>query len=573
MSATVKFTPQNQAILTPNGPSGAWNSFWTLLLVCAAALAVIAPSWFLGNPSGHDIQFHIASWIDIHGQWREGILFPRWAEWANWGYGEPRFIFYPPASWILGAILGSVVPWRAATIVFVFIGLVAGGMSARLLARDWMPGASASAAAVFYAVNPYQVANVYYRSDYAELLAFVFFPLLVRGALGSLRGGWSSATLVAMPFAAMWLSNAPAGVLATYSLGLILATGCLIQKKWSAGFPGAAGMALGFGLAAFYILPAAWEQKWVQIGQVISTDLQPVHNFLFIRHADPEFLYFNLKMSFIALVVIFLTALAAVFVARRRKEFPELWWTLLGLGIASSILMFSPTAIVWRWLPKLQFIQFPWRWLGPLGLVFALFAAAASPRGKMGRRAWFALVTLAIVGAGVAVGSDTWWDTEDANYIVDSVQTGKGYEGTDEYTPTACDRYDLPEAGPRISRAETPNGEVLPLEAGAVMDEIWTAERIEFEVDAAVPETLVLRRLNYPAWEGTVDSKPAALVTRPKTGEIELNLAQGHHEVEIHFGQTRDRAAGGLISLISALLLAGMESARRKKTSARIPAG
>ena len=118
-----------------------------LLLIAIAATAVVAPMFFLGNASGHDFSFHLASWLDVAGQWREGVFFPRWAQWANWGFGEPRFIFYPPASWTLGAALGSVLPWKMVPGTYTWLVLLLSGFAMWRLARESLPDSQAIAAA------------------------------------------------------------------------------------------------------------------------------------------------------------------------------------------------------------------------------------------------------------------------------------------------------------------------------------------------------------------------------------------------------------------------------------------
>ena len=196
--------------------------------------------FFLGNATGHDFLFHLASWMDVAGQWHEGIVYPRWAEWANWGFGEPRFVFYPPASWTIGAALGSVLPWKMVPGAFIWLVLVAAGMWMWRLAREWLPGPQPIVAAVLYAVNPYFLVTVYYRSDFAELLAAALLPLLLWDALRVARGEWRRVPLLAMVFAGIWLSNAPAAVIATYSLALILAVACATQRSFRPVLPGAA---------------------------------------------------------------------------------------------------------------------------------------------------------------------------------------------------------------------------------------------------------------------------------------------------------------------------------------------
>ncbi len=161
-----------------------------LLAIAATAFAVEIPFFFLGTPSGHDVEFHLYSWLEVLAQWKQGIWFPRWASLAHFAYGEPRFVFYPPASWTLGAVMSAVFPWTVAASVYIWIALVLAGVSMFVLARRWLDRRDAIFAAMLYAVNPYHLVIVYWRSAFAELLASCLVPLLLLLVLRAVEEGW-----------------------------------------------------------------------------------------------------------------------------------------------------------------------------------------------------------------------------------------------------------------------------------------------------------------------------------------------------------------------------------------------
>ncbi len=96
----------------------------------------------------------------------------------------------------------------------------------------------------------------------------------------------SSIAPLGLSVAALWLTNSPAAVMGSYLLA-VLALGMWIAegRPWPA-LRAAGGMALGLGLAAFYIVPAAFEQRWVQIERAITPGMRVEDSFLFAHTSE-----------------------------------------------------------------------------------------------------------------------------------------------------------------------------------------------------------------------------------------------------------------------------------------------
>jgi uncharacterized membrane protein len=253
------------------------------LLIALTALLAVGTLVVRGNTCGHDFDFHLLSWMEVVRSWHAGLMYPHWVQDANFGAGEPRLIFYPPVSWLLGGLLGSIVGWHAAPVVFVLLALLGAGISMYLLAREWAPPDAATLAACLYIASPYAMFVAYERSALGELLASAWLPLMVLFALRRR----SSIAALSLTVAALWLTNSPAAVIGSYLLAVLaLAMWIAEGRPWPA-LRAAGGMALGLGLAAFYIVPAAFEQRWVQINRAINPGMRVEDSFLFAHTANP----------------------------------------------------------------------------------------------------------------------------------------------------------------------------------------------------------------------------------------------------------------------------------------------
>lgn len=561
----------------PQSPGRLPSWLIALGLSILASLALLLPFFWLGSASGHDFEFHVASWLDVAYQWKHGALFPRWTAWTNYGFGEPRFIFYPPLSWILGAALSLVLPISWVPAAFILVAQTLAGMFSFFLLRKLAGTPPAYLGAIFYAANPYALLVSYVRSDFAEQLACALFPLLLlatlrlAGLLDEEKPKPSAIPLFAIPFAAVWLSNAPAGVIASYSVALLFAWTAVTQRSWKVALRAAIGLTLGFGLAGFYLLPAAYEQRWVNIGQALSSGLLPAQNFLFTRIADVEHTWFNWISSFCALALVLLAGLVAFSSRRfagntvRLGQSKALWGALLILGAVASLMMFRLTAPLWNVLPKMRFIQFPWRWMSIVAVICACFLAAAMER----RRGWlwFVLVAALSFPLGFFLAQNTWWDPDEMPTQRAAITSNTGFEGVDEYDPLGDDHLDLPKHAP-LAKILPGGGENSPVSlAGNVQIEIWETPNHRILAESSTPARVALRLLNYPAWLVTVNGKTVTPEKPDDLDQMLVPIATGKSEIQVRFMRTKDQTVGIALSVFSLLVAAGL-LVRRKSADA-----
>jgi hypothetical protein len=523
-----------------------------LLSIAAAAFAVEIPFFFLGMPSGHDFEFHLYGWLDVLAQWKHGILYPRWASLAQFAYGEPRFIFYPPASWTLGAALSTIFPWVVVSDIYIWLALVLAGTSMFLLARQWLDRRDATFAAVLYAINPYHLMIVYWRSAFAELLASALLPVLLLLVLRADEKGRRVTLYLALIAAAAWLVNAPAAVMVHYSLVLLIVVVAWQRRSSRVLVTGGVAVVLGAALAAFYLLPAIYEQKWVNIAEAIGTGLHPRDNFLFARTADPDHDAFNRVASSIALAEILLTIAAAWAARSWGARNRRIWYALVVWAAACAVLMLPITNPLWAILPKLRFIQFPWRWLLCLGVPFVMFTVA-------GFRRWTArvaiyLAMLCVIGFAWRHFQVPWWDNpDDLREMQDNTAT-TGYEGTDEYVPIGADPFNVDKAARRVTVDGPAHAAIHVLQ--------WDPELKLFTAEMSAPDNLALHLFNYPAWRVEVNGRTVQAGTREGTGQMLVPVEAGTNRVQIIFVRTWDRRTGGWISIVALVLFLVLWSRR-----------
>lgn len=569
-----------------------------VLLILLASIAAIAPLILRGPSCGHDFDFHFLSWLEAAKDWHTGLVYPHWLVLANYGAGEPRFIFYPPLSWFTGAAIGSIASvfssqhtaWTVTPILFTGISFFAAGCAVYAFLRSFASVNTATLCACLFIANPYLLFVAYERTAFAELLATALIALLLSLSLEPTI----TIAPTAIVIAALWLTNAPSAVMGCYLLAGITVLRIIFERTFQPAWQAAGSFAIGTALAGFYLLPAAYEQRWVQIKQAIGEGMR-VEDSFFFEHTGQLYHDQVLHTASTITLILVIVGLVSGFISWRQRDHSRtsLFAILTATLLTLFFLQFRVSDFIWHFAPRLLFLQFPWRWLQVISILSVALLAMAIDHLSYKRLPRLAAALL--IPASILTCAHTFYQPCDVDDAVAGQLTmfhdGSGVQGTDEYTAINADNSQVLQDIPPVRVLTDPDAELPAQNAGdnpewvsdwafpttakatfAIKD--WSPQHRRIEVNAMQPAYAVLTLMNYPAWHITMNGKPQPIEIRREDGLMVLAVPAGKSTIDVQWQNTPDILWGRLLSGLAALLLlfVWLLQRRHQKTSARQPA-
>lgn len=567
---------------------------FVLLLTCFTAIPLLANA---GLPNGSDVLYHTYRVAEMQRSWEHGVFFPSWAEGLYFGYGSPLFHFYASLTYMITGVLISLFDVSALdalrTVLMLSFWGCSGGMYLFMKRRVGRLGAVI--AGIVYVYSPYLIyTEAYARGTYPELLAFAVFPFILWriDALRDKPSGLNFGLVVLLQVVLINSHNLMALTLTALILAWIAWEGGIhhlnrraSRLDWKPPTLALLAILLGMGASANFWLPVLLESDSVNLQNLTGVALLDYRNF-FVPIGDllsmtprhdagainglSELLIIGVAQWGLALLGLMISGWMYVRGYRTRHPQTYLGVSFFGLMALVMIFLITPSAVgLWDSLRPLQFLQFPWRLLGPIVACLAIIAGMnglwlqqLKPRMQIG-------VTGLIIALPIALVIPLFYVPEWRNTEVDTSITAyhdaekaglqMGTTFTDEYRPR--DVFSIPaptedllddyaDAYPidKFNRSVLPDSAELTLIHNS-------PEAHEWRIQTDEPFIAEIYNFYWVSWQTEIDGQVVEITPSLHHGLITFPVPAGEHTIRVFLGSTPARDLGNLISVVSLLIV------------------
>ena len=472
----------------------------------------------------------------------------RWVPDAGYQYGYPEFNFYPPLPYYMGAGLHRVgIQYIDSVKILFILGYILSAITMYVLVKSLFGRWPGFIASLLYTYIPYKAVEVYVRGALSEFWAQIFFPLILWAIYRLIKSGklkyliWFaiSTAALAITHALMTMIFAPVAV--------IWAIYWLIREKWKNVFKIIWGGLIGFGLAAFSILPVIFERKFAHVESLLSGYFDYRQHFvsLYKLFISREWGYgssgfpnekLNLSLGIVQWIVGLFVPIIAILKYKKEKKLSILALILSAVTLFSIFMIHMKSSFIWARLPFLWYLQFPWRFLAIS--IFLLCILAGIAIHYAGRFKYLIGIVLVVVSFVLTISFFTpkgWLNINDADKF-----SGDSWEK--QLTISIFDYLPIYATLPPIQKAP-PVPEVL---VGSVkfLEYRKGSDFQKGTIDASKDSLIRVPLFDFPGMEVKIDGKITPHVNNDCRGEvfclglITFSVPQGSHTIDIRLTDT-----------------------------------
>ena len=523
-----------------------------LLLALTAFYCTLPLFTHQGLPYAHDIDFHIFQANQFNQAIHDGVFYPRWVLDSNNGYGSPNFVFYSPLSYYFVSLINIIVPSLIFSMVIaIWFSFFLSGITMFITSNKIFGRSGSLLSAVIYQILPFHLLDLYTRGTFAELFAFIWFPLIILFIHETLEKKTKTASIgLCISYAGLILTHLMSGFIFTFVIGTYLIYNYFLLKDKKPLLKTLLSLILGLGLSSFYLIPVIFERKFVQIEYIVTCPVGNYKkNFLFtwdkVQTVLQSFclsMHIGVVLEAMLLIVIILLILNN----RDRLSYGKQQGFFILLFLLAFFLTTPLSRPVWDFMPFFPTIQFPWRWVPVMELSLCLLLSSVfSDRSSLKssdlkkRAVIYLLITLALVSL-ITILKSRPLPEEFSGRIVNAA----------EYTPLwATNMQEI------LSEVKNERVSVLSGLAQSHVDE-WKSEKRVINIKASSPALLRISTFYYPGWEARINGRNIPIIIENKSGAMLIDIPRGEYTLELRFVNTSLRRFSRIISLASLVIVA-----------------
>ncbi len=531
--------------------------FWLLLLILPAISWLMQPGYFTMHD---DLQSMRQYQLDKC--FKDYQIPCRWVPDMGYGYGYPLFNYYPPLPYLIGQ------PFRLLNLQYIdivkLVGILGFGICAinmYLLGKEFWGRTGGLISAAFYTYAPYHSVDFYVRGAMNEFWAMAFYPLIFWTTYRLIKTGvryWIVG--VGVSVACLMLSHNP--MLMIFAPVLII--WCLFWLiRFRSSFTTYVSLAfsavLALCLAAFFTIPVLLEAKFAHVESIV------VGYFNYLAHfADLNQLFFNINwgygpsllgpkdgmsfaLGFLHWIVPTIVLVSLPFVKQLKDhKFTILFLAMCVLG--SLFMAHSKSTFIWKLIPPIQYLQFPWRFM-TLAAFSASFLAGAFALLTKNKLILSCSLTLLLLLNANYFHPDKWFPT-----MTDQEKfSGKSWQALItasifDYLPISAKLPPPDQAGDDIN--------IFGQGSFTRISKKSNLQHYRVNIDS-LPTTIELQTFYFPGWKIWLDGKEVTVdhTSDKLLGRMQLTVSPGSHDLVARFTDTPIRILSNLVSLGAVLCL------------------